>query len=85
MSRANPARYPWNGEQLTVREVAERVPAYGFKWIERALKAGASCMSDLARFEAAQQARALERGKVGARITGERLANKTPRFGKGRA
>jgi hypothetical protein len=67
MGRPDPARYPWQGEYLTVREVAARVTAYSKKTIERALRAGCQDMADLARMEAANYARSRERGLAGAR------------------
>lgn len=54
------ARYTFEGEVLTVKEIAERCTAYGREWIGRAVKHnGATCIADLHQLYA--EARARER------------------------
>lgn len=40
------ARYEFAGEMLTVKEIAERVPAYKVEWIRLALKDGCCTIAD---------------------------------------
>jgi hypothetical protein len=50
-------RYLFEGEQLTVPQVASRCTAYGKEWLRRALEDGCTTLADLRAREAAGQQR----------------------------